>query len=105
VIVIASTSVSIGAIVAQANHMLNRCGDEQVTHMLAKLIPRDHDGDGVFILKPHLSEGQLFAFPYQCEASTMPIRGNVDLAMKKWQSVKYAVSTRGNTRHVDLVQP
>jgi hypothetical protein len=94
-----------GAIADETSRLWNRCENEDVTVMLAKLIPRDRDGDGVFIIGARLTEGQLFASPYECEADTTPIRGNVDLSKKAWQHLRYMVSMVDGVRHVILLAP
>jgi hypothetical protein len=94
-----------GVIAYQTFRMWHRCRNEDATAILVKLIPRDPDGDGVFIIGARLSEGQLFAYPYQCEADTMPIRGNVDLSKKARRHLRYIVSMVGGVRHVILLKP
>jgi hypothetical protein len=94
-----------GAIAYETSRLWNRCENEDVTVMLAKLIPRDRDGDGVFIINARLSEGQLFAYPYQCEVDTTPIRATVDLSKKVSQHLRYMVSMVDGVRHVILLGP
>ncbi len=93
------------AIAYQARRLWRRCGDEEVMALLAQLLPRDTHGDGVIITGARLLARQFLSFPYQCEADTRPVRGNVDLSKRGWQHVQYMVSTLDGRRRVSLSQP
>ncbi|WP_158746688.1 hypothetical protein [Acidisphaera sp. L21] len=73
-------------------HLRDRCGRGSVTDMLAKVIPHDQDNDGLVISNAHLLRGQFFAFPYQCEADSTPLRGGIDLTEQRWKHVEFEVS-------------
>ncbi len=104
VMLIVAGLLIIAALSFEARRLWRRCGDEEIAGLLAKVLPRDTDGDGIVISNARLLAGQFFAFPYQCEADTTPLRGNVDLSKQSWQHIQYTVSHIDGMQHVSLVQ-
>ena len=97
--------VLIGAASLGVVHLQRRCRSDAVTDSLARHIPKDKDEDGVVIFNARLMAGQLFSFPYACEADATPLRSGIDLSKQAMTHVEYEVSTLAGKLDVKLLDP
>ncbi len=95
----------IGAASLGIVHLEHRCRQPEVTDSLAAHIPKDKDGAGVVISNARLMAGQLFSFPYACEADATPLRGGIDLTTQTWTHFKFEVFTLAGKLDVKLLDP
>ena len=72
-------------------HLEHRCLRPDVTDALAGQIRQGNSPVGVLISNAHLASGQLFSFPYECEADSTPLRSGIDLSAQAWTHVKFEV--------------
>jgi hypothetical protein len=92
--VLAIVAVIVGAgYVAQ--RLATRCDSEEALRDLVRLLSSGTEGHGLIVFNVHATEGHL---PSQCEADTVPIRGNVDLSRKPTGHVGFSVSGDGERR-------
>ena len=83
----------------------NRCRQEDVTDSLARQIRKPNEPNGVLISNAHLASGQLFSFPYECEADSTPLRSGIDLSAQAWSHVKFQVLKVAGKVDVKLLGP
>ncbi len=106
--IVATGCIGLGLVAAaslEIVHLQHRCRSGDVTDSLARRIPKDKDDDGVVISNARLMAGQLFSFPYACEADATPLRSGIDLSAQPWTHFEYEVSTLAGKLDVKLLDP